>query len=97
MGSHFNALAFTSDGNQAVAYLDYESSSDLDFGGLLNATEVVFMDLDSGATTPVPVGFAADRILFDKDDTKAVVFSAFMHITHCFSSSTRKEICALIF
>ena len=75
MGSHFNALAFTSDGNQAVAYLDYESASDLDFGGLLNATEVVFMDLESGATTPVPVGFAADRILFDKDDTKAVVFS----------------------
>ena len=45
MGSHFNALAFTSDGNQAVAYLDYESATDLDFGGLLNATEVVFMDL----------------------------------------------------
>jgi len=75
MGSHFNALAFTSDGSQAVAYLDYNEASSLDFGGLLNATEVVFMDLQTGDTTPVPVGFAADRILFDKDDTKAVVFS----------------------
>jgi DNA-binding beta-propeller fold protein YncE len=75
LGSHFNALAFTSDGSQAVAYLSYSDASALDFGGLLNATEVVFLDVATGATTAVPVGFAADRILFDQNDTIAVVFS----------------------
>jgi DNA-binding beta-propeller fold protein YncE len=75
MGSHFNSLAFTSDGSQAVAYLDYNNTDGLEFDGLLNATEVVFLDVATGATTTVPVGFAADRILFDQEDTKAVIFS----------------------
>jgi DNA-binding beta-propeller fold protein YncE len=75
IAAHYNALAFTSDGSHAVAYLDFSTAGDIDFNGLLNLTEVVFIDLQSAATTSVPVGFAADRILFTADDEKAVVLS----------------------
>lgn len=71
----FNAVAFTEGGDQAVVYLDYEAGVDLEYDGVLNLTEVMFLDLaaDTGAT--VPVGFSADRVLFSADDTKAVVLS----------------------
>ncbi|MCB9741759.1 MAG: hypothetical protein H6741_02530 [Alphaproteobacteria bacterium] len=72
---HFNALTFTSDGSRAVAYLDFSQVSSLDTTGLTNYTEVLFIDLASGEATPLPVGFAADRILFNADDTRAVVLS----------------------
>jgi DNA-binding beta-propeller fold protein YncE len=75
IAAHYNALAFTSDGSHAVAYLDFSKATDIDFNGLLNLTEVVFIDMQSAATTSVPVGFAADRILFSSDDEKAVVLS----------------------
>jgi len=71
----FNAVDFTSDGNQAVIYLDYRENLDLEFDGLLNLTEVLFFDLASGVATAVPVGFSADRILFTPDDSRAIVLS----------------------
>ena len=61
----------------AVIYLDEETAdlSNLAQDSLLNPTEVVFVELASGVTTRVPVGFAADRILFTPDDERAVVLS----------------------
>lgn len=73
--AHFNALAFTSDGSTAVAYPDFSSGVNFEIEGLANPTQVQFIDLDSGTATAVPVGFSADRILFDEADTIAVVLS----------------------
>ena len=71
----FNAVQFTADGQTAVAYLDYTAGQDLDIDGALNLTEVLFIDVGSGEARSVPVGFSADRVLFNADETKAVVLS----------------------
>ena len=44
------------------------------FGGLLNATEVVFMDRKQARQLRFP-WIRGRQVLFDKEDTKAVVFS----------------------
>lgn len=78
--SHYNRLAFSpwTEGGEAspvaVAYLDYEGSS-IDVDGVLNLTEVLFVDLRTGNTERVSVGFSASNILFTADATKAVVLS----------------------
>jgi hypothetical protein len=77
---HYNRLAFSpwQEGSTtspvAVAYLDYEGSS-IDVEGVLNLTEVLFVDLRSGGTARVSVGFSASNILFTADASKAVVLS----------------------
>ncbi len=77
IAAHYNAVTFSNDGQTAVVYLDEETVdlSSLNVDGLLNPTEVVFVELASGVATRVPVGFAADRILFTPDDDRAVVLS----------------------
>ena len=75
IGAHFNALAFSPDGKNAVAYLDFNQPANISVSGLLNLTEVLFIDLENSTATSVPVGFAADRILFTQDYSKAVVLS----------------------
>lgn len=71
----FNSVAFSTDGQTAVAYLDYDTATQITVDGVADLTQVLFIDIASGATTPVPVGFAADRVLFNNDDTRAVVLS----------------------
>ena len=72
---HFNALDFTSDGRTAVAYLDYEPGMDLPAGSIGDITQLLFVELATVATTPVPIGYPADRVLFNADDTRAVILS----------------------
>ncbi len=77
--SHFNQLAFspwdadTGINPVAVAYLDYEEAIEVD--GVLNLTEVLFVDLQTGDTQSISVGFAADNVLFSSDGSLAVVLS----------------------
>jgi hypothetical protein len=73
----YNAIAFSDDGSYGIAYVDFEQNIVVD--GVLNLTGVVALDLNTGARTVVPVGFAADRVLFTNEGgastTKAVVLS----------------------
>jgi len=71
----FNAFAFNDAGTLGVAYLDLTQASSIEVTGVLNLTEAVFIDFASGTTHAVPVGFAAERVLFADDGTKAVVLS----------------------
>lgn len=73
--NHFNRLSFTSDGRQAVAWLEYTAGTTLDISAVDNVTEVMFVDLESVTATPVAIGDVADRILFDQDDARALVLS----------------------
>jgi hypothetical protein len=70
---HFNAVEFSPSGNQAVAYLDV--TRELNLNGVINLTEVAVLDLETNEVESVQVGFAAERILFTADDTRAVVLS----------------------
>ncbi|MCO4747351.1 MAG: hypothetical protein KC912_21305 [Proteobacteria bacterium] len=70
---HFNAVEFSASGNQAVAYLDVERELRLE--GVINLTEVAVLDLQTDEVESVQVGFAAERILFTEDDSRAVVLS----------------------
>ncbi len=74
----FNAVEFADDGRFAVAYLDFDQALEID--GVVNLTSVVVLDLESGESTPVTVGFAADQVLFvhaaeSGEATQAVVLS----------------------
>ena len=71
----FNSLGFSEDGQWAIAYVDFENVSSNDATGVVDLTSVVVMDLSAGQTTSLSVGFAADRVLFSEDASRAVVLS----------------------
>jgi DNA-binding beta-propeller fold protein YncE len=73
--SQYNAFAFNDTGTLAVAYLDFSKGDTIDVNGVLNLTEAIFVDIASGETHAVPVGFAAENVLFSADGNKALVLS----------------------
>jgi hypothetical protein len=73
--SQFNAFAFNDAQTLAVAYLDFSTAATIDVSGVLNLTEAVFIDLASGETHSVPVGFAPENVLFSADGATALVLS----------------------
>jgi len=76
---HLNALAFSSDGKMAVAYLDYTSNMDIEVDGLIDLGEIMFIPLEGGEPRSVSVGFSPEKVLFstnaEGEDDKAVIFS----------------------
>lgn len=74
----FNRLAFAPylEGRSplGVAYLDY-TEGPIEVEGVVNLTEVLFVDLESGATTRLSVGSSASAVLFTSDGGRAVVLS----------------------
>jgi hypothetical protein len=70
-----NAIAFAPDGETAVAYLDYESGDELPVDGVVDLSEVVFLDLEDGSAHSLSVGFSPNNILFSQEGDKAVVLS----------------------
>ena len=72
---HLNAMKFTPDGNTAVAYLNDDIDAGSVTGPIVDLSEVLFIDLDSGDTHSVSVGFMPKEVLFTQDGTRAVVLS----------------------
>jgi hypothetical protein len=72
---HLNRVAEAPDGQTVVAYLDYDENEELDLDPIVDLTEVRFIDLDSGNTRAVSVGFSPRNILFTQDGTRAVILS----------------------
>jgi hypothetical protein len=76
---HLNALAFSGDGQTAVAYLDYSRDMDIEVDGLIDLGEVMFIPLAGGEPRSVSVGFSPEKVLFstnaEGEDDKAVIFS----------------------
>jgi hypothetical protein len=70
-----NAIAFAPGGEIAVAYLDYESGDELPVDGVVDLSQVVFLDLEEGETHSLSVGFSPNNILFSQEGDKAVVLS----------------------
>lgn len=74
--AHLNQLDFAPGGDVAVAYLDYSLGQDIEIeNGVIDLTEVVFIDLVTGETEAVSIGFSPSNILFSDDGTTAVVMS----------------------
>ncbi len=73
--AHLNELVFSGNGNIAVAYLNYDGDDIEIENGVIDLTEVVFVDLVSGETEAVSIGFSPSNILFSDDDGTAVVMS----------------------
>jgi hypothetical protein len=72
----YNAVSYAEDGRYAIAYLDL--SRQVTLQGVTNLTSVVVLDLQTGDTTPVSVGFPAEQVLFADDPngaSKAMVLS----------------------
>lgn len=76
--AHLNTLSFSPDGAVAVAYLDYSSASDIPLDGVVDLTQVAFIDLGSGAVSSLSVGFNADDVIFSLDGSRALVLSRSM-------------------
>ena len=72
---HFNAVSYSSSGQFGIAYLDFSAGVDLEKVGPVDLTSVLVMDFETGASTPVKVGVAADRVLFTGDEQRAIVLS----------------------
>jgi len=70
---HFNAVSFSDDGAFAIAYMDFSAGIELE--GVVSLTSILVLDLDAGNAAQVAVGFAANRVLFTEDGTRAVVLS----------------------
>ncbi|TVQ92525.1 MAG: hypothetical protein EA397_06865 [Deltaproteobacteria bacterium] len=75
IGTHFNAVTFSSDARWAIAWLDVSQPVALEGAGVVDLTSVQVLDLQAGSTTPISVGFAASSILFSEDAARAVVLS----------------------
>lgn len=73
--AHLNRMVFTPDGNTAVAYLDYDSGEDIPVDGVVDLTQVAFIDLTTGSVSSVSAGFSANNIIFSLDGSRAVVLS----------------------
>jgi hypothetical protein len=73
--NQYNAFAFNDDGTLAVAYLDFSADTSVAIDGVLNLTSAIFVDITTGEIHAVPVGFAAENVLFSPDGTKALVLS----------------------
>ncbi|HNH45859.1 MAG TPA: hypothetical protein PKY30_02415 [Myxococcota bacterium] len=71
----FTAFAFNANGSIAAAHLDPATTASVIVDGLLNLTAVVFVETVSGTVHEVPVGFAAESVLFTEDGSRAVVLS----------------------
>ena len=70
-----NAIALAPDGETAVAYLDYEGGDDLPVDGVVDLSEVVFLDLEDGSAHSLSIGFSPNNIMFSQDGDKDVVIS----------------------
>ncbi|MEZ4239781.1 MAG: hypothetical protein R3F59_27210 [Myxococcota bacterium] len=70
----YNELTFSDDGRIAVGYLDL--SQPLEVDSVLNLTGVVVIDLERGTSQLVPVGFAADHVLFVQDEETGATVEA---------------------
>ncbi|MBT3222054.1 MAG: hypothetical protein HN348_23520, partial [Proteobacteria bacterium] len=76
--SQFNTVEFSDDGRFAIAYLDF-SQGDVVLSGVVDLTSVMVLDVLDGTSTPVTVGFSANKVLFTYDENeqaeRAVVLS----------------------
>lgn len=73
VASHLDTLTVDPTGARAIAWLaGAPPDGPL---GVLNLGEVQVVDLDQSIRTPVRVGFAAERVLFDDAGTRALVLS----------------------
>jgi len=73
--AHMNAMTFTPDGETALVYMD-SAAGDLSVSGpIIDLSEVILLDIESGDTTSVSVGFMPNNILFTNDGYRAVVMS----------------------
>jgi DNA-binding beta-propeller fold protein YncE len=66
--------SFSEDGKWAVTWFS-PVNGELPRGSIVDLTSVQVVDLQAGVTTPVTVGFAADRVLFTPDGARAVALS----------------------
>ena len=73
--SLYNAISYSQDGTWAMAFLNFSDVSQLAQPGVVDLTSVLAMNLEEGTSTSLSVGFAANRVLFSRDSTRAVVLS----------------------
>lgn len=73
VSGQFTDLAFSDDASFAIAWIDLSEGVEPD--GVVDLTSVVVLDLASGTSATVPVGFAARQVLFTPGGGEAVVLS----------------------
>jgi hypothetical protein len=72
--SHLNTVSFSSDGDVAVAYLDYSAGGDIVVEGFADLGEVAFIDLVDGVKAgSTSVGFSPSKVLFAPNNQVVVM------------------------
>jgi hypothetical protein len=78
--AHMNGMAFAPDGETAILYMDNTAESHVVSGPIVDLTEVMFLDMESGEVQALSVGFMPRKVLFTSDGARAVVMSR-SHVT----------------
>lgn len=73
---HLDTFSFAPGGSTAVAWLSGDPY-DVEIDGVADLTEIVFIDLATGDTTGLSIGFRPTDLLFSEDGTRLVVLSNF--------------------
>ncbi len=73
---HLDTFSFAPGGTTAVAWLSGDPY-DVEIDGVADLTEIVFVDLATGDTQGLSIGFRPTDILFSEEGTRAVVLSNF--------------------
>ena len=73
INTHLNAIAWSPSERFAIGYLDADRG--VEVNGVINLVNVQVVDLETGESTAVGVGFAPDRVLYTEDGSRAVVLS----------------------
>lgn len=69
------AYSFSPDNGVVALYYDFSDTSSISIEGVLDINAITFLDLESGETHPVSVGFPAESVLISPDSSSAVVLS----------------------
>jgi DNA-binding beta-propeller fold protein YncE len=72
---NFNAMSLSSDGRWVMAWYDPDRESSGSSGGVQSFNEVSFVDVTTGAHTPMAVGFNPRGVEWSQDGTLALVVS----------------------
>jgi len=73
--AHMGGMAFTPDGDTAIVYMDESVEEQEVSGPIVDLTEIMFLDMNSGETESLSIGFLPRKILFTQDGERAVILS----------------------
>jgi WD40 repeat protein len=75
VAAHINGMELSPDGTTALLYMNDDVESEFVTGPVIDLSEIIFLDMETGDTQTLSIGFMPQSILFTQDGTRAVILS----------------------